>query len=449
MNTLIALAHALENGETTAVGEVEKCLANIADKQGEGQRAFVKVYAESALSAALASDQVRKNGAIRSVLEGIPISVKDLFDIAGEVTRAGSIFFDDGAIARCDAPAITRLSAAGAVIIGRTNMTEFAYGAHGTNAHYGTPLNAFDRPSKRIPGGSTSGGAVSVTDGMAAATIGSDTGGSVRIPAALCGLAGYKPTQSRVPLEGAFPLSPTRDSIGPLGVSASCCVLLDAAMAGEDIQLPARANLRGLTFGVPTTIMLDSLAREVEVDFERALSTLSAAGAIIKEFEFQELQDEFDGSRAANFSGYEAYQLHRERLTTQLHMFDPHVSKRLLLGAGISDSDYRALVELRSRLMGSADKTTARFDALLMPTVPMIAPTLSELNTSDEEFYRINTHLLRNTAPYNVFNRPAWSIPCHREGDAPVGLMVVGETNGDTKLQRIGLAIEVAIRAAI
>ncbi|MEI6738410.1 MAG: amidase [Pseudomonadota bacterium] len=449
MNTLIALAHALENGETTAVGEVEKCLANIADKQGEGQRAFVKVYAESALSAALASDQVRKNGAIRSVLEGIPISVKDLFDIAGEVTRAGSIFFDDGAIARCDAPAITRLSAAGAVIIGRTNMTEFAYGAHGTNAHYGTPLNAFDRPSKRIPGGSTSGGAVSVTDGMAAATIGSDTGGSVRIPAALCGLAGYKPTQSRVPLEGAFPLSPTRDSIGPLGVSASCCVLLDAAMAGEDIQLPARANLRGLTFGVPTTIMLDSLAREVEVDFERALSTLSAAGAIIKEFEFQELQDEFDGSRAANFSGYEAYQLHRERLTTQLHMFDPHVSKRLLLGAGISDSDYRALVELRSRLMGSADKTTARFDALLMPTVPMIAPTLSELNTSDEEFYRINTRLLRNTAPYNVFNRPAWSIPCHREGDAPVGLMVVGETNGDTKLQRIGLAIEVAIRAAI
>jgi len=288
-----------------------------------------------------------------------------------------------------------------------------------------------------------------VTDGMAAATIGSDTGGSVRIPAALCGLAGYKPTQSRVPLEGAFPLSPTRDSIGPLGVSASCCVLLDAAMAGEDIQLPARANLRGLTFGVPTTIMLDSLAREVEVDFERALSTLSAAGAIIKEFEFQELQDEFDGSRAANFSGYEAYQLHRERLTTQLHMFDPHVSKRLLLGAGISDSDYRALVELRSRLMGSADKTTARFDALLMPTVPMIAPTLSELNTSDEEFYRINTRLLRNTAPYNVFNRPAWSIPCHREGDAPVGLMVVGETNGDTKLQRIGLAIEVAIRAAI
>lgn len=449
MKTLTALAAALNAGTSTSVALTEACLANIADERGEGKRAFVKIYAESALAAARLSDIARANGVVRSNLAGLPVSIKDLFDVAGDVTRAGSIFFDDALPAAQDAPAIARLREAGVVIVGRTNMTEFAYGAHGTNAHHGTPLNAFDRATGRIPGGSTSGGAVSVTDGMAAATIGSDTGGSVRIPAALCGLAGFKPTQARVPLQGAFPLSHTRDSIGPLGVSVSCCVLLDAAMAGEAIVLPAAARLHGIVFGVPTTIMPDQLAPQVERDFERALTVLSAAGAVIKEFRFSELQDEMDGSRAANFSGYEAYHLHRERLASHLEMFDQRVSKRLLLGANIKDSDYLALVALRTRLMASADKTTARFDALLMPTVPIVAPTLAELNASDESFIRLNTLLLRNTAPFNVLNRPAWSIPCHQPDTAPVGLMVVGETNQDAKLQRIGLAVEAAIQSAI
>lgn len=354
-------------------------------------------------------------------------------------------FFDAALPATHDAPAIARLRAAGAIIIGRCNMTEFAYGAHGTNKHYGTPLNAWGRAQRRIPGGSTSGGAVSVTDGMAAATIGSDTGGSVRIPAALTGIAGYKPTQARVPLTGAFPLSHTRDSIGPLGVSASCCALLDAAMAGAPIRVPEIPELRGLIFGVPTNILFDDLAREVERDIERALSALSARGAIIREFVFTELQDELDGSRVANFSGYEGYLLHRERLETDLARFDPWVSRRLLLGANIKEADYHALVALRAKLMASADTTTARFDALLAPTVPIIAPTMDELTVSENAFYRINTLLLRNTAPFNVLNRPAWSLPCHQQDVAPVGLMVVGETNGDAKLQRIGLAIEAAL----
>ncbi len=453
MTNLLLLAEALTAGETTSVALTKQCLANIANDDGEGRRAFVKVYTEAALETAQLSDRARKDGTVRSVLEGIPISIKDLFDEAGEVTRAGSIFFDEAEPADRDAPAIARLRAAGVVVIGRTNMTEFAYGAHGTNCHYGTPLNPFDRASKRIAGGSTSGGAVSVTDGMAAATIGSDTGGSVRIPAALCGLTGYKPTQARVPLQGAFPLSHTRDSIGPLGTTASCCVLLDAAMAGEPIRLPEVARLRGLCFGVPTTIVLDQLAVAVARDFERALSVLSAAGAIIKEFAFTELQDELDASRAANFSGYEAYQLHRERLASALEKFDPNVSVRLLLGAKIKDEDYRALVDFRLRLMASANQTTSRFDALLMPTVPIIAPPLAELMVSDELFFRINSLLLRNTAPFNVLDRPAWSLPCqvgrftNKNQHPPVGLMVVGETNGDQKLQRIGLAVEMAINA--
>ncbi|MFM7460848.1 MAG: amidase, partial [Burkholderiales bacterium] len=395
--------------------------------------------------AAIAADKARARGEVTSLIAGIPISIKDLFDVAGEVTRAGSIILANARPAERDAPAIARLKAAGLILMGRTNMTEFAYGGHGTNSHYGTPLNAWDRATKRIPGGSTSGGAVSVTDRMAAATIGSDTGGSVRIPAALCGLVGYKPTQARVPLAGAFPLSPTRDSIGPLGVSANCCVLLDRVMADEPILTREPASLRGLTFGVPTTIMLDKLDREVERAFASALTRISRAGATIKEFVFQELQDEADGSKLVNFSGYEAYQLHRERLETQFDQFDPRVAKRLMLGAAMKESDYRDLQALRLKLMASADKTTLPFDGLLAPAVPIVAPALADLDRSDDDLYRINSLTLRNAAPYNVLNRPAWSLPCHQRGEAPVGLMVVGQTNQDAKLQRLGVAIEEAL----
>ena len=447
MNSLLDLARRLEAGEATSVGLVEQCLANIDNPHGEGARAFIAVYRDTALASARAADKARARGERASVIAGIPISIKDLFDVAGEITRAGSIILANAPPAERDALVIARLKAAGLILIGRTNMTEFAYGAHGTNCHYGTPLNAWDRASKRIPGGSTSGGAVSVTDGMAAATIGSDTGGSVRIPAALCGLAGYKPTQARVSLEGAFPLSHTRDSIGPLGASATCCILLDRAMAGEPIQLREAASVRGLTFGVPTTILLEQMDKSVERAFESALSRLSRAGVTIKEFVFQELQDEADGSRRVNFSGFEAYQLHRERLETRLVDFDPRVSKRLLLGAQMRESDYRDLMMLRQKLIASADKTTSRFDALLAPTVPVVAPKLAELDVSDEALYRINGLLLRNPAPFNALNRPAWSLPCHRTGDAPVGLMVIGETDGDAKLQRIGVAIETALGA--
>ncbi|MCA2997504.1 MAG: amidase [Rhodocyclaceae bacterium] len=445
MKTLTDLAQELRSGETTSEALVEQCLAAIDDPAGEGARAFIEVYRDGARRAAIAADKARARGKVPSLIAGIPISIKDLFDVAGDVTRAGSIILANARPAERDAPAIARLKAAGLILMGRTNMTEFAYGGHGTNSHYGTPLNAWDRATKRIPGGSTSGGAVSVTDRMAAATIGSDTGGSVRIPAALCGLVGYKPTQARVPLAGAFPLSPTRDSIGPLGVSANCCVLLDRVMADEPILTREPASLRGLTFGVPTTIMLDKLDREVERAFASALTRISRAGATIKEFVFQELQDEADGSKLVNFSGYEAYQLHRGRLETQFDQFDPRVAKRLMLGAAMKESDYRDLQELRLKLMASADKTTLPFDGLLAPAVPIVAPALADLDRSDDDLYRINSLTLRNAAPYNVLNRPAWSLPCHQRGEAPVGLMVVGQTNQDAKLQRLGVAIEEAL----
>jgi aspartyl-tRNA(Asn)/glutamyl-tRNA(Gln) amidotransferase subunit A len=445
MKTLQELSRALATGKPTSESLTTGSLEKIADRNGEGARAFIKVYADAALAAARAHDTLRKNGLVASPIAGIPISIKDLFDIQGDVTLAGSKVLADALPATTDAPAIARLRAAGAIILGRTNMTEFAYGAHGMNAHYGTPLNPWDRRARRIPGGSTSGGAVSVTDGMAAATIGSDTGGSVRIPSALCGITGFKPTQARIPLAGAFPLSFTRDSIGPLGHSVTCCAWLDAIMSGATADAPVAIALKGLRLGVPTTILLDGLAPQVAQSFARALTRLSAAGATIEEFAFPVLQRELDGSRHANFSAVEAYALHRERLENHLEQFDPRVARRLLLGANINAAHYVDLLHLRQSLMGSANAATARFDALLAPTVPIVAPTIAEMESSDEFFLRMNGLLLRNCAPFNVLDRPCWSLPCHRPGDAPVGLMVVGETMGDKRLQALGLAIEAAI----
>ena len=445
MKTLPELSQALASGKTTSVELTTSALAKIADADGEGSRAFIKVYADSALAAAKASDALRQHGMVASPLAGIPVSIKDLFDVQGDITRAGSKVLAGAAPAAVDAPAIARLRAAGAVIVGRTNMTEFAYGAHGMNAHYGTPLNPWDRTKQRIPGGSTSGGAVSVTDGMAAATIGSDTGGSVRIPSALCGITGFKPTQARIPLTGAFPLSFTRDSIGPLGHSVTCCSWLDAIMAGGNALSPISLPLRGLRFGVPKTVLLDDLAPAVADAFSRALNCLSAAGALIEEFAFPELQREDAGSKKANFSAVEAYALHRERLATQSGQFDPRVAKRLMLGANINAADYVDLLHLRQSLIASANITTARFDALLAPTAPIIAPLLAEMESSEEFFLRMNGFLLRNCAPFNVLDRPCWSLPCHRHGEAPVGLLVVGETMGDKRLQSVGFAVEGAL----
>jgi aspartyl-tRNA(Asn)/glutamyl-tRNA(Gln) amidotransferase subunit A len=442
MKTLSVLAADLATGKTTSEKLTRECLEKIAEPSGEGQRAFIKVYTESAIACARASDLQRVNGVVASPLAGIPISIKDLFDVAGDVTRAGSIILHDAPPAAHDAPAIARLREAGAVILGRTNMTEFAYGAHGMNHHYGTPRNPYDRATQRIPGGSTSGGAVSVTDGMAAATIGSDTGGSVRIPSALCGITGFKPTQARVPLAGAFPLSTTRDSIGPLGNSVACCVLLDAIMAGEEIAVPVSLPIKGLRFGVPTTRLLDDLAPQVAAAFERVLATLSAQGALIEEFAFPEIEQEVSGSAKANFSAVEAYALHRERLAQHPEKFDPRVYKRLLLGANMNAADYYDLILLRQKLIASANQTTARFDALLTPTAPIIAPTITEMNANEDDFFRNNTLLLRNCAPFNVLDRPCWSLPIHRAGDAPVGLMVVGETMQDRRLHQVALGIE-------
>src|SRR5450432_4471315 len=231
--TLASLADDLENGGTSARKLVDACLARIADTSGEGARAFILVDAEAAIEAAEAMDRLREVKAAPSPYAGIPVSIKDLFDIKGQVTRAGSRALEDSAPAEADAPVVARLRRAGFIVIGRTNTTEFAYSGIGINPHFGTPKGAWARQVGHVPGGSSSGAAVSVVDGMAHGALGTDTGGSCRIPAAFNGIVGFKPTQRRVPLDGGVPLSFSLDSFGPIARTAGCCAVLDSVLANE------------------------------------------------------------------------------------------------------------------------------------------------------------------------------------------------------------------------
>src|SRR6266446_8222134 len=437
--TLPTLAADLAAGRTTSRELVETALARIADPEGEGRRVFVKVYDAAARAAADAQDRLRKAGYVASPLAGIPVSIKDLFDVAGEVTLAGSRALDDTPPAEADAPIVARLKRAGAVIVGRTNMTEFAFSGVGINPHYGTPGNPYDRAL--IPGGSSAGAPVSVADGMAAVAIGTDTGGSVRIPAALCGLVGFKPTQYRVPREGATPLSTTLDSIGPIGVSVACCALTDAVMAGEPPEVPAAMSPASLRLGIPQTVMLDDLEEAVGTAFGRAVSTLSRAGARIIELPL----DMLGGFPRINVKGglpvVEAFAWHEKLIERRGQDYDPRIRSRIERGREMTAVEYIRLVAARGDFIRRFDAETEAFDALVMPAVPMTAPPVAAF-ARDEDYARLNAKLLRNTSIINFLDRCALTLPIETPGTAPVGLLVVGRHGDDRRLLGIGSGIE-------
>jgi len=446
LRTVQGCAEALASGATTSRALVEDCLATIADPQGEGARAFISVAAEAARASADAHDALRKAGRASSPYAGIPFAVKDLYDVAGEVTMAGSRALADAAPAKTHAPTIARMLAAGFIPVGRTNMTEFAYSGIGANPHYGTPLSPWDRASARIPGGSSSGSAVAVADGMAVVALGSDTGGSCRIPAALCGIVGYKPTARRVPLDGVVPLSGTLDSLGPLGASVSCCAIVDAILAGEDPVLPTLRPLAGLRLAIPREIMRDGMDTTVAATFERAVATLKAKGAIIVEVSFPPLLDIGRAMSRGGFTGPESYDWHRDLLARKGDLYDPRVRSRIESGALMTAADYVALVAARRRIIAGMAALTAPFDAVLMPTCPIIAPRIAEL-AEDADYFRLNAMLLRNPSIGNFLDRCAISLPCNAAGEAPVGLMLMGETGGDHALFAIAAGIEAALAA--
>ena len=443
--TLATLADDLDSGRTSARKLVDECLARIADTAGEGARAFIHVDAEAAIEAAEAMDRLREVKAAPSPFAGIPVSIKDLFDINGQVTRAGSRALDDSAPAEADASAVARLRRAGFIVIGRTNMTEFAYSGIGINPHFGTPKGAWQRSVGHVPGGSSSGAAVSVVDRMAHGALGTDTGGSCRIPAAFNGIVGFKPTQRRVPLDGGVPLSFTLDSFGPLARTVGCCAVLDAVLADEPVKPLQPRPIKGMRLAVPTTVALDGLEEAVARTFERALETLSQQGALIERIAVPEFLDVGVMNTKGGFAAAESYAWHRYLIVSHGNVYDPRVAMRILRGEAVSAADYIDLLEMRKSLIARSTVRLAPYDALVLPTTANTPPRIADL-ADDKAFTAANLLALRNCTLINMIDGCAISLPCHREGEVPVGLMLAAAGGSDRRIFELAAGIEGAIR---
>lgn len=415
-------------------------------RQPAAAHVYTALLDEGAIAAARGADGRLAHGEALPVLAGLPVSVKDLYDIAGRPTRAGSNQRDDAAPAAHDAESVARLRRAGAAITGLTNMSEFAFSGVGINPHHGTPRNPSDASTARIPGGSSSGAAVSVALGQAVAGLGSDTGGSIRIPAALCGLVGFKNTQARTPLAGAFPLSFTLDTVCAMTRCVDDCLIIDAVLAGAPLPVVPRP-LQGLRLALPQTLLLDALEPAVAQAFQRALQTLSQAGAHIVEVPLAELAEIAQINAPGGFSAVEAFAVHRDAMRTRRERFDPRVAARIALGDGVSAADYITMQRRRRDWIVRTTHALAGFDAVVCPTVPITAPPIADLVASDEAFFKANGLLLRNTFAFNFLDGCAFTLPCHEPGALPVGLMLAAPGGHDAALAAIALAVEAALAA--
>ena len=443
MQTIAEAAAALDGGQTTARALVDAALDRIAAPDGEGKRTFVRVYAEQARASADAMDLLRKAGRAPSRFAGIPVSLKDLLDVAGEVTAAGSKVLAGAKPATRHAAVVQRLLAAGFIPVGRTNMTEFAFSGIGINPHFDTPRSPWhrDEGGGHVPGGSSSGAAVSVADHQAFMGVGTDTGGSCRIPAAFCGVVGYKPTARRVPTAGVLPLSPTLDSVGPLARSVQCCATTDAVMAGEDPPAVQPIALRGLRLAVPGNVVMDGMDGPTTTAFNRALNRLDNLGVRITHLRFPQFEQIAAANAKGGFAPAEAHSWHRALLADGAALYDPRVRVRIARGEGLTGGDYIALLAERARIIASMNEATSTYDAVAMPTVPIAPPTIQSL-AEDAAFGATNMLVLRNPSLGNFLDRCAISLPCQREGEPPAGFMLMGETMGDARLFAIAAALQ-------
>ncbi|MFV0526759.1 MAG: amidase [Acidimicrobiales bacterium] len=448
---LTTLSHRLRHGSLTAAALVDGCLDAIGDPAGEGPRAFWSVARARARATAAAVDTARAGGGLLPHLAGLPVAVKDLFDVEGEVTTAGSTVLAGEAPAAVTAPAVRRLVAAGLIPIGRTAMTEFAFSGLGLNAHHDTPASSWGRArSRRIPGGSSSGSAVAVADGMAPVGLGTDTGGSCRIPAAFNGLVGWKPTADRVPLDGVLPLAPSLDSVGVMAASVDDCVTLDAVLAGidpgrrttVDERPPSRIRLAAVV-----DLVLDDLDPHVAAVHEHSLALLRAAGVTVTEVGFPELLDLPAINAGGGLAAAEAYRWHRPLLARAAAGYDPRVRARIEAGAALDAAAVLDAQAGRRRLRAAAERRLAGFDAVVLPTVAITAPTIASFAAGDADtaaayYSATNLLCLRNTSVANMLDGCAITIPAPVGDDAPVGCMLMGRHGTDRAL--LGLARTVA-----
>jgi aspartyl-tRNA(Asn)/glutamyl-tRNA(Gln) amidotransferase subunit A len=431
---LHALRQQIQDGRTSAAGAL--AAAEAAACGPACRHAFIATRFEAARGEAAAGRG--------KPLAGLPVSVKDLFDVQGEVTAAGSTVLAGAPPAAADAPAVARLRAAGGAIVGRTNMTEFAFSGVGVNPHHGTPANPADATVARIPGGSSSGAAVSVATGAACIGLGSDTGGSIRIPAALCGIVGFKPTARLVPAAGAVPLSTTLDTICAVTRSVRDAILAHEILAQRTITR-AVVPLAGYRMAVARTQFLDGLDTAVARAFERTLGLLRAAGAHVEEIDLAQVGDLAHLQSSGGFSAAESYAWHRKLLEQQGEGYDPRVRTRIARGAAIKAHEYVELVTARARWIAGVEADLQGFDAVLSPTVPITAPPIADVAPGaerDDAFFRVNAQLLRNTSIVNMLDGCAISIPCHVSGELPVGLMLWHSALRDDTILNIALQAE-------
>ncbi len=432
---------AIDAGATDATTQIELSIA--AAQSAACEAAFLATTFDEAR--AVAASPIARQGP----LAGLAVSIKDLFDVAGQPTRAASRVLADAEPAARDCTAVARLRAAGAALIGRTNMSEFAFSAVGINPHHGTPANACDAQIRRIPGGSSSGAAVSVAVGAAFVGLGSDTGGSIRTPAALNGIVGFKSTARLVPLDGTVPLSPTLDTVCAMTRSVRDAVVVHEILSARAVPR-SDAPLGTYRLAVPQTLMLDGLDPVVARAFEDTLDTLRRAGVHIQDVALPEIRHLGALQSTGGFAAAESHAWHRELLDRKGADYDPRVAARIRRGASISANDYIELVQARHGWIAAVEAALQGFDAVLSPTVPILAPPISELAPGaerDEAFFRTNALLVRNTSVVNMLDGCALTLPCHAPGQLPVGLMVWHGTLRDDKVLNVALRVEELLAA--
>ena len=444
LSDLHAARHAMRAGHSNASSQMDAAIA-IAKSPGCHQVFLKTMFDEAREGAAHAS----LSGAAQTPLAGLSVSVKDLFDMAGQTTAAGSTVLADAAPARLDCPAVARLKAAGGVVLGRTNMVEFAFSGVGINPHFGTPACAAIAPPgladvPRIPGGSSSGAAVSVALGAAFVGLGSDTGGSIRIPAALNGIVGFKSSARLVPTEGALPLSTTMDTVCALTRSVRDAVLVHEILAARTVT-KSQAPLPSYRLAVVKNVFLDGLDATVATAWQRTLASLRKAGGVIEEIDLPELAQLPAMQATGGFSAAESYTWHHALLQKNANAYDPRVLTRILGGAKMTAREYIELMAARRRWMADMQTALQRFDAVLSPTVPIVACPIADVAPDadhDAAFFKVNAQLLRNTSIINMLDGCAISIPCHTPDELPVGLMVWAGALKDDTVLNIALRIE-------